>query len=140
MQRAAAEAGVAPRVHMFDEKNKFIVMDKLAKTCVEVAKEQGGNLTESQQEQIISLIEGLTRAGVLHNDGNAQNVMVDEEGRFYFIDYGFSKKISAADVKKYGPDPNTSVVLFMLFRSLRHYGIRAPLLQQHVRQYEANRR
>ena len=53
--------------------------------------------------------------------------MTDDDGRIYYIDYGFSKYINK-NIKKYGLHVNGCLTISMLVRSFRHHGISAPLL------------
>lgn len=50
-------------------------MDVLDKTLTELLKEQKGELTRDQQEQIINLYIHLDDIGVMINDGNPLNIM-----------------------------------------------------------------
>lgn len=135
-QMDAASLNVSPRVlaHSGSGKNKYILMDKLEYRLTDLArsKEQNMALTRAQQEGVIDCAEKLDSLGILHNDGNALNLMVDEDGKVFYIDFGFSKRIDKKLLKKYGPNVNGCLTISMLVRSLRHHGISAPLLKAYV--------
>ena len=135
-QMDAASLNVSPRVlaHSGSGKNKYILMDKLEYRLTDLArsKEQNMALTRAQQEGVIDCAEKLDSLGILHNDGNALNLMVDEDGKVFYIDFGFSKRIDKKLLKKYGPNVNGCLTISMLVRSLRHHGISAPLLKEYV--------
>ena len=75
-QRMAAERGISPRVMDVNTTHKFIVMERLEETIVDLmrrrypGKEQEKPLEVAHQERIIEICEQLDAAGVLHNDGN----------------------------------------------------------------------
>ena len=80
------------------------------------------------QAQLYALCMRLDKAGVVQNDGNPLNLMLDDSNRLYIIDYGFSKKITPAVVKKRGSQPNINLTLWHFVSQLRHYRIDAPLV------------
>jgi hypothetical protein len=77
----------------------------------------------------------LDAAGVLQNDGNPLNLMLDGNGRLYIIDYGFAKKITQKIIKKRGPQPNVDLTLWHFCRQLRHYGFANDLKESIVDKY-----
>ena len=141
LQKEAASLGVAPRILTYSgsSRNKYILMDKLTHRLSDLAKSKSQNnqLTTEQQEGIIECAEKLDQLEILHNDGNALNLMTDDDGRIYYIDYGFSKYINKKLLKKYGPHVNGCLTISMLVRSFRHHGISAPLLVKYVAECKA---
>lgn len=104
-QERAAEIGVAPAVRavLADTTPPCLVMAAMNRTLEQVLAAQDGQLTPSQQENIIETCEKLDAAGIYHNDPNPLNLMEGPDGDFFWIDYGFSKNI---DPKKNGKHPN----------------------------------
>lgn len=99
-QYLAAKRGISPMIIEYNPEEKYIVMELLHRTLMEVIHSQKGVLTESQQKQIIDLYIQLDEAGIMINDGNPLNIM-EKEGRFYLIDYGFAKFTDHKDFKNY---------------------------------------
>ena len=62
----------------------------------------------------LNIMSTLDSVGVLHNDGNIQNLRMDYSGKMYLLDYGMSKKITPALTKNWGPSPNHKTTLFMI--------------------------
>jgi len=95
-QKKAARHGLAPPIiwDTPDEKNRLFIMEKMSDTLESVLRTQRGTLTKAQTKQIIVLVRRLDDIHILHNDENiGKNMMVNSSGHFYFIDFGFSKKI-----------------------------------------------
>jgi len=139
----AAEKGVAPHVHAVNATHKYIVMDKLEETIVDLMRreypgKQDKPLTEAQQDRIIEICEKLDEAKVIQNDGNPLNLMVDKGGKLMIIDFGFAKKIDKKVLKKRGPEPNINLTLWHFSRQLRFYHITGPKLEARVDAYMAN--
>ena len=64
-------------------------MQKLSHRVVDIARnEQNSELTRAQQEQIMAHLDVLDEIEILHNDGNILNIMTDDNGRIYLIDFG----------------------------------------------------
>ena len=103
-QIEAYKAGVAPKVILYSPEGKFIVMDLMERTLMQIIEDQKGHLTENQQKQIIDLYRKLDKIGIVHNDANPLNIM-EKKGRLYLIDYGFTKLSSHKNFKKYN-EPN----------------------------------
>ncbi len=89
-QFLAAQNGIAPKIIEYNPVEKYIVMERLDKTLVELLKEQKNVLTKSQQEKIIELYDSLDEIGIMVDDSNPRNIMIKND-RFYMIDYGFAK-------------------------------------------------
>jgi len=107
-QYLASKKGISPNIIEYNPEEKYIVMDVLEKTLLEVVHEQKGMLTEAQQKQLVDLYKGLDEVGVMINDGNPLNIMI-KKGRFYLIDYGFAKFTSHKDFKNY-KEPNIELM------------------------------
>ena len=135
-QSMAAAFGVSPAVHYVSTTEKFIVMDALKETIVEKGKrEKWTSLPEVYAAQLYALCKRLDAAGVVQNDGNPLNLMLDGNGRMYIIDYGFAKKITAAVKKKRGSQPNVNLTLWHFARQMRHYRFENDLAERIVKKY-----
>jgi len=136
LQSMAAAKGVAPVVHYVSTTQKFIVMDALSQTIVDKGKrEKWTKLPEAYAAQLYALCKRLDAAGVVQNDGNPLNLMLDGNGRMYIIDYGFAKKITAAVKKKRGSQPNVNLTLWHFSRQMRHYRFENNLTERIVNKY-----
>ena len=128
LQEKAAKAGVAPKVHFYSADQKFIIMDALKETIVEKAKREGWtSLPNDYEAMLYALCLRLDKAGVVQNDGNPLNLMLDENGRLYIIDYGFAKKVTEKVIKKRGPQPNVNLTLWHFSSQLVHYRLKNDL-------------
>ena len=122
-QQIAATVEVAPRVIMVNGSGKFILMERMKERLTD-RYEKNTTLSAEHQNQLVDAMRRLDGVGVLHNDGNVLNVMLDNDDNIKIIDYGFSKKIDKKLRKKY-KNPNGALTLSMMKRSLRYRGIRA---------------
>jgi tRNA A-37 threonylcarbamoyl transferase component Bud32 len=123
-QMAACEIGVSPQIFHVDLDKKQIFMQGLNGLLLDVAKTRVPPcLLSTEMKSIENLMKSLDNIGVLHNDGNCRNVMIDG-GRIYLIDYGFAKKITPSILKK-TQEPNIRYTLAMMKRSFKHNGIKA---------------
>lgn len=102
-QYLASMQGISPRIIEYNPVEKYIVMEALNRTLLDVIKTQG-TLTVDQQRQIIQLYRQLDSIGVMLNDANPLNIM-EKDGKLYTIDYGFAKFTDHKDFKDY-PYPN----------------------------------
>ncbi len=118
-QQRAADAGIAPDVMHVDLDNKRIFMEPMRVRVVDV-------LTRSHpkfRDDLIHIMETLDDIGILHNDGNALNLMLDEYDELKILDFGLSKEITDKVRKKWHGEPNKRVTLHMLRKGLRKYKI-----------------
>lgn len=119
-QQMAFEVGVAPEViEVGDTPTPFITMDKMDETIIQYAKENDNILTEEKQIQLLSLFQRLDDIGLFHNDSNPLNIMTIGN-EFKLIDYGFSKKISRKDIKKWGKKVNIWIGLRRLLQRFEY--------------------
>ena len=105
LQMIAADYGISPHVIDYDAHGKYIVMEKLDTNLYDLFCEQKGQLTIPQQKAIIKLFKKLDKCGVFHMDPNPLNFM-SKNGKWYVIDFGFSKLISEETDQRYGKNPN----------------------------------
>jgi serine/threonine protein kinase len=105
LQIIASEYGISPIVYDYSGKGKYIAMEKLDKNLYDCFCEQNGQLTIKQQKSLISLFKKLDECGVFHLDPNPLNFM-KKDGKWYVIDFGFSKPINAKNQARYGKNPN----------------------------------
>lgn len=119
-QSAAADAGIAPEVMHVDLENKRIFMEVMQCRLVDVLKTSNRRFEEDLQQ----IMKTLDEIGILHNDGNALNLMLNSKDELQIIDFGLSKKIDRKLRKKWGDYPNKEVTLFMMRKELKKYNIR----------------
>ena len=130
-QQTAASLGAAPPIFGIHTQEKYIVMK-----CMDtlVAKEfKGQSMPGPLQYMICALMNRLDEAKVMQNDSNALNVMLDERGRPYMIDFGMAKQIPPAIVKKRKGHPNINITLWGLVRGFRHYKIDVDIMDACVK-------
>ena len=132
LQERAAETGAAPKVYHVSRTHKYIVMDRMAKRIVDVYG-KGDTLSDKHQMELVDCFLKLDDADILHNDGNALNLMVDYDDRAIVIDFGLSNSpIKKKHRKKYTGSPNGAIVVYMMLISLKRYGLKAPILKAFV--------
>ena len=127
MQQLASEHGVTPSVEAVYCGGKkdisFMVMPVLAHRLVDVYK-KGYTLSEKHQEQLWDLYKILdTKVGILHNDSNCLNIMIDGKDNVKLIDFDRSRVIEKKDIKKRGSYINISFL--DMVNCFKMYGILA---------------
>ena len=120
-QKAAHEAGVAPKVHQIGD--TYIVMDMMKGHLVDSIREKKGYISVGTQKRIIDILRALDSIGVFHNDVNLLNFMHDGRKRVFLIDYGMAKKITKTLAKKLKTErPNTDLTLTAIVLKLKAAG------------------
>ena len=118
-QSAAADAGIAPEVMHVDLENKRIFMEPMQCRVVDVLERTNNRF----EEDLRHIMKTLDEIDILHNDGNALNLMLNDRDELQIIDFGLSKKIDRKLRKKWGDYPNKEVTLFMMRKELKKYNI-----------------
>ncbi len=118
-QSAAADAGIAPEVMHVDLDRKRIFMEVMQCRLVDVLKTSNRRF----EEDLRHIMKTLDEIDILHNDGNALNLLLNSRDELQIIDFGLSKKIDRKLRKKWGDDPNKEVTLFMMRKELKKYNI-----------------
>jgi RIO-like serine/threonine protein kinase len=129
-QQTCADVDVAPNVYYVNCEEKYIAMDKLDTLPAKTYKHN--QMPDDLQYMICALMGRMDGVNVMHGDMNALNVMCDERGRPYMIDFGFAKKISPKMVKKYNGHPNVKVSLWGLIRGFKRYKVVVDILVECV--------
>ena len=57
-------------------------------------------LSESQKQSVLSSIDAIHNRGIIHNDIKKENILVDENGMVYLIDFGFATLNSRKDAQQ----------------------------------------
>jgi tRNA A-37 threonylcarbamoyl transferase component Bud32 len=118
-QSRAADAGIAPEVMHVDLENKRIFMEPMRTRVVDVLKHGA----EHFRKDLLHIMRTLDDIDILHNDGNALNLMLNDRDKLQIIDFGLSKEITPKVRKKWQGEPNIRVTLHMLRKGLRKYKI-----------------
>lgn len=112
-QWIVSKAGLAPKVYEFNPREKYILMEALDRTLLNILHENHGKFPESLQQKVIDLYKQLDETGVAVNDGNPRNIM-EKNGKLYMIDYGLAKFSNSSSFRKY-PTPNMTLLPNALF-------------------------
>jgi len=118
-QRQAFEAGISPEIMHVDLPNRRIFMEPMTARVVD----ELDSSDEIFENELQTIMEKLDQIGILHNDGNALNLMFDDDDNLKILDFGLSKKITPAIRRKWDGEPNMKVTYFMLKKGLKKYGI-----------------
>ena len=57
-------------------------------------------LSESQKQSVLSCIDAIHNRGIIHNDIKKENILIDENGLVYLIDFGFATVNSCKDAQQ----------------------------------------
>ena len=118
-QTRASEAGIAPEVMHVDLDKKRIFMEPMNARIVDVIQGQHARFAED----LNNIMKTLDDINILHNDGNALNLMLNQRDKLQIIDFGLAKEITPKVRKKWNGEPNIRVTLHMLRKGLRKYKI-----------------
>ena len=119
-QKRAAEAGISPEVMHVDLEKRRIFMEPMRARIVDILKSGYSRQLTDDLHHIMNTLDDI---GILHNDGNALNLMVDDENRLHILDFGLAKEITDQVSKKWDGEPNIRVTLHMMRKGLRKYNI-----------------
>ena len=118
-QKQAAKHGIAPQIKETNEEHKYIVMEKLDKNLFDIVKKNKGEIPDTVQRKIVSVIKKMDGTGVFHGDPNPANFML-KGNSMYMIDYGFAKDIDDKLMKKYETEaPNSKFMILGLILKLK---------------------
>jgi len=118
-QQRAADANIAPDVMHVDTENKRIFMEPMRVRVVDVLESGSRRFADDLRH----IMETLDDIGILHNDGNALNLMLNDNDELRIIDFGLAKKIDKKVLNKWKNQPNIEVTMHMLIKGLRKYKI-----------------
>lgn len=147
MQEIAATYNVTGHVYaVFCGHKKFpsfMVMDLMGKRLVDVYGRKTGVLRMSQfhQEQAWELYKILDeKVGIIHNDTNCLNMMVDKHNNIKLIDFDRSAVIEHKHLKKWGSFPNLAIGGMIGWRTVGcgKYGIITDHYKQKVTDFFSN--
>jgi len=122
-QQRAASVGVAPLVFGVHTKDKYIVMERCDTRIIDVYA--GRTLPDGLQYMICALMARLDGENILHNDGNALNLMLRKK-KPVLVDYGFAKNLKRGK-------SNFKITLWAIVHSLKRHRIVAPILERSVK-------
>lgn len=121
-QKRCAKLGISPKIIDYDVDKKFIVMEKMDGHLYDIIAEKKGMMSEKIQSRIVEIFKLLDKAGVFHGDANIMNYMY-RGSKIYIIDFGFSKEIDDALLKKLGSrTPNMDIMLAGFIIKMKEMG------------------
>lgn len=118
-QQRAADADIAPEVMHVDLEKKRIFMEPMRTRVVDVLSKSHPQF----RKDLHHIMETLDEIGILHNDGNALNLMLNRNDELRIIDFGLAKEITPKVRSKWQDEPNIRVTLHMMRKGLRKYNI-----------------
>lgn len=98
LQKAAAEVGLAPRIlrtFLDEAKNEIvIVMERMpGGSLSQYMKTRYNSINQNElAEQITHLLRRLHSLGIVHGDVHPYNIMLDKEGEWRLIDFGWAEQ------------------------------------------------
>ena len=121
LQKKAFEYDISPEIIEIDTVSKYIVMEKLDKHLYDIMKKHNGNITKTDQKQIINIFKTLDKALVFHGDSNIMNYMFKGK-KLYIIDFGMGDFIDEKLIKKLGTKtPNLDLMNLGFILKLKEF-------------------
>lgn len=120
IQKMLSQHGICPAVIDVETtlKSKYIVMEKLDRHLIDVNGEKKIPLT--YQKQLVKLYKTMDELGIFHGDANPLNYMI-KKSKLYVIDFGMSKEINPALMKKLKTDkPNVHIMTLGMILKLKN--------------------
>jgi TP53 regulating kinase-like protein len=99
LMHEAKEAGVpTPTIFLVDVKKAAVIMEFVDGRQV---KEMLNEVTESERRKMCLRIGGLIarlhKRGIIHGDLTTSNMILDSEGKIFFVDFGLGEKTKEAE-------------------------------------------
>jgi tRNA A-37 threonylcarbamoyl transferase component Bud32 len=117
-QQRAADADIAPEVMHVDLEKKRIFSEVMNARVIDIVP---ASSSRRLSEDLHHVMTTLDRIGILHNDGNVRNLMLNHKDKLQIIDFGLSKEITPTVRKKWDGEPNIKVTLRLLRNGLKKY-------------------
>jgi len=119
LQSQAAKYDVSPSVIDVDYASRSIIMEKMDCHLYDKIQKQRGELTSTQQRDILRIFRGLDEAGVFQGDSNILNYMYRDK-KLYIIDFGMAREITLQLKAKLKTEtPNMDLMLLAFVVKLR---------------------
>lgn len=142
LQKRCSTIDICPSIIDYDTVSKYIVMEKMDINLLDILKAQNGELSLSQQKNIITIFQKLDNIGIFHSDPNPLNFMLNKNNKkIYIIDFGLSKYIDTKLIKKYNTStPNMKYMVIGFILKIKEFlpNIRYKLLEQYLSKENKN--
>jgi TP53 regulating kinase-like protein len=101
LMHEAKRAGVpTPTIFLVDVKNAMIIMEFIeGKQVKQLLGDASVNVRQSLCFRIGKLIGNLHKHGVIHGDLTTSNMILDSEGKIFFVDFGLGEKTSELEAR-----------------------------------------
>jgi len=115
--KKASKENISPKVYELNEKERYIVMEKMDSRLLGHILEKG--LSKTYQLQLFNIFSILDDLKIYHNDANLNNYML-KDGKIYILDFGLAKPITAKLCEKLGTNfPNAKIMTAGFILKLR---------------------
>tara|TARA_Y200000002_G_C22661429_1_gene655895 strand:+ start:433 stop:1152 length:720 start_codon:yes stop_codon:yes gene_type:complete len=123
MQQICSKKGISPKIKEVNTLCKYIVMEKMDNSLMDIIKKYKGKIPKKYQKEIINIVSKLDNIKIFHGDPNPMNFMF-KNNKLYLIDYGFAKEINSNLIQKHGTKtPNKKFMIIGLLLQLKEtYG------------------
>lgn len=124
IQQLAADATCSCPVYavvQLHDNLSFIAMPVMKQRFVDRYRALNKVVSEKHQLQLWNIYLKLDSAGILHNDSNCLNVMLDPDDNIILIDFDRSRLLIKKDIKKYGLYPNLIFLAYLHCKNSMKY-------------------
>jgi tRNA A-37 threonylcarbamoyl transferase component Bud32 len=122
LQRKCSATLISPKIVDYNLKSKYIIMETMDGHLYNMIVENGGQLSDKYQKEIVKLLKTLDKIGIYQGDPNLLNYMLKDK-KIYMIDFGSVKIIDDTLIKSLKTKkPNMEIVLLAFILKMKAIG------------------
>lgn len=95
----AGREGFGPNIVFVNKDRTLLVMEKLHETLFQYRVRTGRKLKDDLMDTVFELFKSCAENGFDHNDPMVHNIMRNQDGRWFLIDFGESRDLSKEERK-----------------------------------------